>query len=87
MNSVHILWHVRKDDEYGDDAKLIGVYGTHADAEAAIERLADKPGFKDYREGFQVLEYQLNKDHWTEGFISWKEASSAEEVGELKKPK
>jgi hypothetical protein len=66
---------VRKDDEYSDDAILIGVYGTNADAEAAIEQLADKPGFKDYREGFQIAEYQLNKDHWTEGFISGEEVA------------
>jgi len=36
MNSVFVLHHVQKDDEYGDDAKLIGVYSSTDAANAAI---------------------------------------------------
>jgi hypothetical protein len=69
MNSVFIMWHTRKDDEYHDDAKLIGAYCTLDDCHAAIERLKNQPGFRDNVEGFNIDEYELGKDHWTEGFI------------------
>jgi len=65
VKSVHLLWHVHNDDE-----KLIGVYKTNADAVAAKERLRQKSGFVDTPEGFQIHEYELNQDHWTEGYVS-----------------
>ncbi len=68
MNSVQLLWHVRPDDAYGDDAKLIGVYRTVEAARNAIARLDRMPGFRDYPEGFQIEEYRLDVDHWTTGF-------------------
>jgi len=40
MNEVFLLWHVHERDDRDDDEKLIGVYRTEADAEAAILRLA-----------------------------------------------
>jgi hypothetical protein len=64
LKSVHLLWHVHDDDE-----KLIGVYATDADAVAAKERLKRKPGFVNTPEGFQIAEYELNQDHWTEGYV------------------
>ena len=68
MKSVFVLHHVRADDEYGDDAKLIGVYRARKTADAAIARLSNQPGFRDHPAGFSVDEYPLDKDHWTEGF-------------------
>ena len=35
MDAVYLLHHVRKDDKYAEDAKLIGVYRTEADARAS----------------------------------------------------
>ena len=70
METVHLLWHIRSDDEYGENAKLIGVYRTAVDARGAIERLRTQPGFSDYPSGFEINAYELNKDHWTEGFIN-----------------
>jgi hypothetical protein len=64
VTSVHLLWHVHNEDE-----KLIGVYATNADAVAAKERLKQKPGFVDTPEGFEIHEYQLNQDHWTEEYV------------------
>jgi hypothetical protein len=49
VDSVVLLWHVHRDDD-----KLIGVYRSEDDARAAIERLRDKPGFKDAPDGFAV---------------------------------
>jgi len=73
MDSVFVLWHSHEVQGV-DDEKLIGVYKTRADAEAARERLKDKPGFKDLPHGFEVHEYVLGQDGWTEGFISEAEA-------------
>jgi len=66
---VQLLWFVqeRADDE--DTELLIGVYETETDAGAAIERLRGAPGFVDFPQGFKAEPYELNKDHWTEGFV------------------
>jgi hypothetical protein len=65
---VFILWHVHE-LESGDDEKLIGVHQTEDDAKAVIDRLRSQPGFKDTPEGFQIDRYEINKDHWTEGYV------------------
>ncbi len=65
---VYVLHHVRADDAYGDDAKMIGVYSSEELALAATSRLIEQPGFRDYTVGFQIGAYDLDKDHWTEGF-------------------
>jgi hypothetical protein len=67
-DAVCVLHHVRADDEFGDDAKLIGVYRSRTAAEAAIVRLADQPGFRDHPGGFTIDVYALDQDHWREGF-------------------
>jgi hypothetical protein len=47
----------------------VGVYDLETMAQAAIGRPKGKPGFADAREGFQIHRYELNKDHWTDGFV------------------
>jgi len=69
MDKVFVLWHVRGLGDT-DDEKLIGVYRTEADAKAAIKRLRNKPGFADFLDGFQIHAYELNRDQWTEGFVT-----------------
>ncbi len=68
MDSVYLLWHVHT-LEGRDDEKLIGAYRTRQDAEAAIERLRNKPGFKETSNGFSIDKYVLNRDSWDEGFV------------------
>lgn len=68
--AVHILWHVRADDEFKEDAKLIGAYSSPDAACAAVDRLKGMPGFVDFPEGFEVDAYKIDVDHWTEGFVS-----------------
>lgn len=62
-NFVYLLWHTDKHD----DEKLIGVYRTEKDALAAMERIKVKPGFSEGGK-FECAKYNLNQDHWTEGF-------------------
>ena len=69
MNSFFILHH-----EYEwcnrDEIKLLGVYATEPDAQAAMLRLREQPGFRDWPDGFTITEYEVGVDHWTEGFIT-----------------
>jgi hypothetical protein len=69
VNTAHLLWHVREDDPYKEDAKLIGAYSSPAAAAAAIDRVKSQPGFRDYVAGFEISAYDIDKDHWSEGFI------------------
>jgi len=68
MDEVYLLWHIHKLDG-ADDEKFLGVYRTEADAKVAIERLRSKPGFVTFPDGFQICPYELNQDHWTDGFV------------------
>ncbi|NKJ43325.1 hypothetical protein [Novosphingobium sp. SG720] len=70
MDYVFLLHHTRSDDEYADDAKLIGAYRSREAAAAAIERLHDQPGFRDHPEGWDIQMSKLDEDNWREGFTS-----------------
>jgi len=65
MDRVFLLWH-----EHDDDGKLIGVYSSEENAIAARGRVTDKPGFVEVPEGFTIDAYELDKDHWTEGYVT-----------------
>ncbi|MFK7900988.1 MAG: hypothetical protein AB8B61_09550 [Cyclobacteriaceae bacterium] len=69
MKTVFILQH-SYDLDGCDETKLIGVYSTKHEAENAVHRLREQEGFKRTIEGFEIDEYEINKDHWTEGFIT-----------------
>jgi hypothetical protein len=67
-DKVWVLWFEQEREE-GEDTELeIGVYRTEEAANAAISRLKDQPGFRDYPQGFHAYERTLDKDGWEEGF-------------------
>ena len=79
MNSAVLLEHLWVDNEGNDHVKTIGLYRTVEAARAAVERLRDKPGFRDNpsivdpdkdenESGFYLSTYPFDKDNWTEGF-------------------
>lgn len=68
MEKVCLLHYVRSVEEYGDHAKLIGVYRSPEAAAGAARRLLAQPGFRDHPKGFQTDVYTLDQDHWCEGF-------------------
>jgi hypothetical protein len=72
MDTVVLLWHIHEMPD-GDDEKLIGVYRTGEDASAAIERLRDKPGFKELPDSFKYYTCVLNMDGWTGGYVTGEE--------------
>jgi hypothetical protein len=41
------------------DAALIGVYTTRENAEAALARVRDQPGFRDYPDKFEIYEQKF----------------------------
>ena len=67
MKTVFILQHSYELDGH-DETKLIGAYSTKEQAELAITRLKDKNGFKYRPDAFEISEYELDQDNWTEGF-------------------
>jgi hypothetical protein len=77
MNKVYVLQHFHEDGEYEEHPKLIGVYTSEEEAQAAIARLITQPGFRDHPKGFSIGETDLNRDGWEEGFISWDEAHAS----------
>lgn len=75
MQTVYLLWHQfefrnSKEEELEERAKLIGVYTSEQMANQAIDRMACKPGFRDYQKGFLIDRYELNQDNWQDGFIT-----------------
>jgi hypothetical protein len=69
-DAVWVVQHVRTINNGEEDVKMIGVYSTEQLACEAVARLGLQPGFCDVPKGFYVERYELNKDHWTEGFIT-----------------
>lgn len=68
LAEVHLLWFVQEREQQEDIKLLIGVYDSVQNANAAIERLKRKPGFIDFPQGFEIASYEMNHDHWTDGF-------------------
>jgi hypothetical protein len=81
MEYVYKLWHFKigpgEDPDVDDEAqaaKDIGIYTTEGRAKAAILRLKDQSGFRDWPGGFRIFRSPLDFDGWTDGFISWDDA-------------
>jgi hypothetical protein len=70
MTDVFLLWHVPELPVGEEDSKLIGVYSTRESAEHAQLRVRTQPGFRDAPGGFQIDRYILDRDHWTEGYVT-----------------
>jgi hypothetical protein len=84
MAEVFLLYHSYGDGEdYDDHAKLIGIYTSQENAEAAIRRVRDQPGFRTRQDGFRIHPIALDVDGWSEGFVwAWRDgsASSADDI-------
>jgi hypothetical protein len=69
---VYLAQHVHEFDDGHEDVKMLGVFSSEENAQAAIARVKDQPGFKDTPEGFHVTEYQVDTESvgWGEGFVT-----------------
>jgi hypothetical protein len=70
MTKVYVLQHAHESESGAEDVKFIGVYSSAANAQAAIARLRQAPGFADAPAGFHIDEYQLDQDQWVEGYAT-----------------
>jgi hypothetical protein len=80
MTSVFVVQHLHVLPGAIDDTKLVGVYSSHSMALAAVARLCLELGFRDHPrvvepgdeddQGFHVSEYQLDLDHWCDGYVT-----------------
>jgi hypothetical protein len=84
---VFLLAHVHELSPEQEDVKIIGIYSTQAQAEAAQKRAKRLPGFKDVPEGFSIDAYELDEDNWVEGFWTYVPPSTAEAERRRTKPK
>jgi len=69
MATVFVVQHSYELEDQ-EETKLIGAYASCADAEAAVARLREQPGFRDHPQGFHIDSYELGQDHWQEGFVT-----------------
>ncbi|HKD77026.1 MAG TPA: hypothetical protein VKB76_16085 [Ktedonobacterales bacterium] len=67
--TVYVLQHSHELDGC-DEAKMIGVYSSPEQAQAAVERLRQQPGFAEYPDDFSIDGYLLDEDNWTQGFVT-----------------
>jgi hypothetical protein len=81
MTSVFVVQHLHRLPSGEDSVFLIGVYQTETAARFAVARLSAQPGFCKHPrvvdpqededdQGFHISQYELDKDHWTEGFVT-----------------
>jgi hypothetical protein len=67
---VYVLQHVHVLSANRESVKLIGIYSSAEKAERAIRTLSKQPGFSNSIEGFHIDAYEVDKDHWTEGYVT-----------------
>ncbi len=70
MDTVYDLWFTREYDDREDTELRIGIYASEADAWGTVEQLRNKPGFREYPDGFEVHPVQLGMTGWQEGFVT-----------------
>ena len=70
VKRVFILWHHYRDDPDDDDAKLLGVYSSKELAEDRRDRkYRQLPGFSRDEGEFTIDPYEIDEDHWNDGFF------------------
>jgi len=78
---LYYLEHVRINHEYEDDTdvKTCGIFSSSENAQSAIQKLIQQPGFRDYQNGFRIYTLTLDEVYWTEGFIRSSEIQCADD--------
>jgi homoserine kinase type II len=70
VDRVFFVTHTHELSGGEEDEKLIGVYSSTENADAAVVRASGLPGFREHPDGFHVDAYAVDVDHWTEGFVT-----------------
>jgi hypothetical protein len=72
MKSVFLLQHSYERTEDCEETKIIGIFSSKEKVEECIKKFKELDGFKDYPDCFFVDEYEIDKENWTEGFVTMK---------------
>ena len=68
---VFVLHHEHHMADDRDDAKLLGIYSTHAEAQRQIDtHFKHQTGFNQPDGEFSIDCYEIGKSHWLEGFAT-----------------
>jgi homoserine kinase type II len=70
MEIVYDLWFRREYENREDTELHICIYASVQDAHSVIARLRDKPGFRDYSDGFEMHPVKLGQTGWESGFVT-----------------
>lgn len=76
MERVYLVQHsyeYQYDDDLNiEETKIIGIYSSRDKAQQVVERYKTKKGFNRFPEDcFYIDAYELDKDHWKDGFITY----------------
>ncbi|MDR2940183.1 MAG: hypothetical protein LBV08_07680 [Clostridiales bacterium] len=76
---VYLLQHSYEyeitEGEIVEETKIIGIYDSKENAECTKNKFKTKKGFNRYSDDcFYIDAYELNQDHWTDGFATWNNA-------------
>lgn len=66
---MFVVFHEYETISGCDSVKLIGIYSSEETGKAAISRARGQSGFRSYPDGFSIDEYDIDRDHWQEGFV------------------
>ena len=66
---VFLVWHDHGPPDDSDNAKLLGVFSTRPLAEDRVARARTQPDFADHPDDFDIAEYEVDRDEWTDGFV------------------
>ena len=72
--TVYPLWHEYELEDGETESKSLGIYSSREKAQEAIKRYQVLPGFRERPDSFVIYESVLDRDGWTEGYISSEEA-------------
>ena len=66
MDPLYVLLHSLPET---GRVKVVGIYSSRALAEEAESRSRALPGFCEEPDGFIIEQYEVDRDHWSRGFI------------------
>lgn len=64
--TVFVVHHSQ--GEYGENAKILGVFADIDSANEALKHYQELPGFRDHLRGFDISKYDIGRLYWEEGF-------------------
>ena len=66
MSPLYVLLHSLSET---GRVKVVGIYSSTSLAEEAKHRAEALPGFSEEPDGFTIDPYEVDRDHWSRGFV------------------